>query len=68
MIALSEHMIGREYQATLNDGSVVMGRCISYIPAKDNDPEVDSIWIETKDGNIKELFLPNIERMECVKS
>ena len=67
MIELSEHMIGREYQTTLNDGSVVMGKCISYIPAKDNYPEVDSIWIETEGGNINELFLPNIQQVECIK-
>ena len=64
MINFSEHMVGRIYKVTLTDNSVIVGTCISYIPAKDNEPEVDAIWIENKNKDIKEILSPKIKQLD----
>lgn len=66
MINLSEHMVGRNYHVTLNNNSSFNGRCISYIPAKDNEPEIDSVWIEATSGEITEVFLPTIKQIDRI--
>ena len=48
----------------LTDNSVIVGTCISYIPAKDNEPEVDAIWIENKNKDIKEILSPKIKQLD----
>lgn len=66
MIELSEHMVDREYCIHLKDGSKVSGKCVSYIPAKDNDPEIDSVWIESRDGQTAELFITDIDNISRI--
>lgn len=66
MIELSEHMVGRKYTVACNNGSVLSGECISYIPDKDNEPEIDCIWIEDSNGKIEEVFLPDIKSIERI--
>ena len=64
MIELSEHMVGREYKVVRNDGTEVIGECIEYIPDKDNEPEVDCIWIKNLEGAIEEIYISDITDVE----
>lgn len=66
MIELSEHMVGKRYKIILADNSIIIGKCISYIPDKDNEPEVDSIWIICKNKTI-EIFLNEIKELEVLE-
>lgn len=60
MIEFSEHMVNRYYKIVLMDNSIIDGKCVLYIPDKDNEPEIDSIWIETDYGTV-ELFQNEIK-------
>lgn len=66
MIELSEHMLDREYCILLKNGFKVSGKCVSYIPAKDNEPEIDSVWIENREGQIAELFITDIDNISRI--
>ena len=56
-------MVDREYRILLKNGSEVSGVCVSYIPAKDNEPEIDSVWIEDKEGQTLELYITDIDNI-----
>lgn len=65
MIEFSEHMVGRYYKIILVDDSVIEGKCISYIPDKDNVPEIDSLWITCGSKTI-EVYLNEVKNLQTV--
>lgn len=60
MIELSEGMVGKILTVVCQNGKTISGKCVSYIPAKDNEPEIDSIWIEQQKNIAEELFRTEI--------
>ena len=66
MINLSEHMVGRNYHIILNNNTSLKGKCVSYIPAKDNEPEINSLWFETTNGKVVEIYLPAIKQIDRI--
>lgn len=67
MIKLSEHMEGRRFTVITKSNKKFTGECVNYIPAKDNTPEIDSIWImQDGDEYADEIYLPDIKSIERI--
>lgn len=52
---------GKNVRITLKDGSVFEGRAYDYTSALDNEPDPESITIDSI-----ELFAPEIEKIELI--
>lgn len=49
----------------IEDEEVLMGKCVEYTKAIDNDPEIDSIDIKVKD-KVYEIYENEIRNIEVV--
>ena len=66
MVKMSIHMEGRKYHVVYGNNLEATGQCVSYNPLNDNEPEIDSIWIEDKQGKITEIYEPDIKSIEQI--
>ncbi len=57
--------IDKKIKITLNDGQILVGDCIEYTNAIENDPEVDSIDIKIK-KDIYEIYVDEIKEIEII--
>jgi len=64
MIKLYEY-VDKKVKVTLLEGDIIIGKCIDYTKAIDNDPEVDSIDLKIK-KDIYELYENEIESIEII--
>lgn len=67
-MSLSQYL-GKRVKIIDVDDDVFEGKCISFTPAADNDPEVESIDIETESGaghtvGFDQADIKNIEVIE----
>lgn len=60
---LSPHMVNK-YMRVTSKGVAYSGKCIWYIQAADNEPEIDLIAIESEDGECLGFFENDIESIE----
>ena len=60
---LTQGMIGKKLSVICVNETRHDGKCISYIPAKDNEPEIDSIWLRENDGSVIELYATDIVKV-----
>lgn len=56
---------GKKIRVTLVDGDILLGKCIEYTKAIENDPEIDSIDIQIK-KEIYEIYENEIENIEVL--
>lgn len=54
---------GKQIRVTCNDGKVFIGKCTDYTQALDNEPEIDSIGLETT-GLSYEIYENEIKSIE----
>jgi small nuclear ribonucleoprotein (snRNP)-like protein len=57
--------IDKKIKITLNDGQILIGDCIEYTNAIENDPEVDSIDVKIK-KDIYEIYIDEIKEIEII--
>ncbi|MBO5568815.1 MAG: hypothetical protein J6A79_07805 [Clostridia bacterium] len=67
-MSLTEGMIGKTLRVKMASGKEYEGVCVEYIPAKDNDPEIDSIWIQKSKDEADELFENHIVSVEILNN
>lgn len=65
MIKLYEY-VDMKIKVTLVEGDIIIGKCIDYTKAVNNDPEIDSIDLKIK-KDIYELYENEIESIEIVE-
>lgn len=65
MIKLYEY-VDKKIKVTLVEGDIIIGKCIDYTKAVNNDPEIDSIDLKIK-KDIYELYENEIESIEIVE-
>ncbi|MDR7856838.1 hypothetical protein [Tissierella sp.] len=56
---------GKKIKVTLKDGEIFQGKCIEYIKAIDNDPEIPSIDLQVN-KKIYEIYENEIKSIEIV--
>ena len=61
---LSEYC-GKKVKITLEEDEVLMGKCVEFTKAIDNDPEIDSIDIKVKD-KLYEIYENEIKSIEIL--
>lgn len=62
-----EGLIGKLLIVKQKNGTEITGKCVSYIPAMDNTPEMESIWIQNAEYSATEIYTPNIASIQAVK-
>lgn len=55
----------KKIKVTLIDGDILVGKCIDYTKAIENDPEIDSIDLQVK-KEIYEVYENEIKKIEVV--
>lgn len=61
---LSEYC-GKKIKVELKGGEIFQGKCIEYIRAVDNDPEIDSIDLQVN-KKIYEIYENEIKNIEII--
>ena len=61
---LSEYC-GKKVKITLEEDEVLMGKCVEFTKAIDNDPEIDSIDVKVKD-KVYEIYENEIKSIEIL--
>ncbi|MBC8589117.1 hypothetical protein [Paratissierella segnis] len=57
--------VERRIKITLNDGQILIGNCIGYTNAIENDPEKDSIDVKVN-KYIYEIYIDEINSIEKI--
>ena len=65
-LGIQEHYYGKNIRITHKDGDVYEGVLIDYTSALDNEPEPESITIETQYGNLGETYIKDIASVELI--
>ena len=63
---LAEQYWGRQVSVQLDDGKVFYGEVFDYISELDNEPDPESIVIETDGGMLVELFVNEIKEVTVI--
>ena len=63
---LAEQYWGRQVSVQLDDGKVFRGEVFDYISESDNEPDPESIVIETDGGMLVELFVNEIKEVTVI--
>ena len=63
---LAEQYWGRQVSVQLDDGKVFRGEVFDYISEPDNEPDPESIVIETDGGMLVELFVNEIKEVTVI--
>lgn len=57
--------VDKKIKITLNDEQILIGECIEFTNAIENDPEVDSIDVKIK-KDIYEIYIDEIKEIEII--
>ena len=57
--------VDKKIKVTLSDGEILIGKCLDYTKAIENDPEIDSIDLKIK-KDIYEIFENEIESIDLI--
>lgn len=57
--------IDKRIRITLKEGDIIEGKCVEYINAIENDPEIDSIDLKVG-KDIYEIFKDEIKSIEII--
>jgi hypothetical protein len=60
-----KEFIGKKIRITTDEGKVFEGKCTDFTPAIDNEPEIDSIGLETT-GLSYEIYQNEIRNIEVI--
>jgi hypothetical protein len=66
MINVSEFydaLMGKELRIYCTDGSTTIGRWSNWTSGVDNEPDGESITVDTPDGGPVEIYIDEIERI-----
>jgi len=64
MIKLYEY-VNKKIKVTLEEDEILIGKCLEFTKAVDNDPEIDSIDLKVK-KNIYEIYENEIKSIEII--
>ena len=56
----------KDIKVTCTDGIIVTGHCCGYTQALDNEPEIPSIDVRTKEDGLIEIYLNEIQSIEVI--
>lgn len=57
--------VNKKVKVTLIEGDILIGKCLDYTKAIENDPEIDSIDLKVK-KDIYEIFENEIEYIDII--
>lgn len=67
MISKYESLLDENIKVICNDGQVAIGEWTDWTSAADNEPDPESIILETSNSDLIEIFVSDIKQIEKCK-